>query len=140
MPPDRRSLPLARQVSGMRIGIVGMGRIGRLTAGWWAALGTRVKAYDPFATFDNVTQASLDEVIEDLHLMLLDPSRFLLDKEPIYDELGNPLLSFREYKLYGRDDEVSLIEEAFCRVSVERANHFSLVDSRAQARVGSSMA
>ena len=38
---------------------------------------------------------SLDEAIEDLHLMLLDPSRFLVDKEPICDELGNPLLSFR---------------------------------------------
>ena len=67
---------------------------------------------------------SLDEAIEDLHLMLLDPSRFLVDKEPICDELGNPLLSFREYKLYGRDNEVSLIEEAFCRVSSGKSESF----------------
>jgi hypothetical protein len=67
---------------------------------------------------------SLDEVIEDLHLMLLDPSRFLVDKEPICDELGNPLLSFREYKLYGRDNEVSMITEAFCRVSSGKSESF----------------
>ncbi len=60
---------------------------------------------------------SLDEVIKDLHLMLLDPSRFLDDKKPLYDELGNRPLSFREHELYGRENEVSLIEEAFCRVS-----------------------
>ena len=60
---------------------------------------------------------SLDAVVKDLHLLLLDPSRFLFDIEPINDELGNPQLSFREYKLYGRENEVSLIMETFCRVS-----------------------
>jgi hypothetical protein len=60
---------------------------------------------------------SLDEVIKDLHLLLLDPSRFLFDNEPIYDELENPQLSFREHKIYGREKEVSLIEDAFCKVS-----------------------
>lgn len=68
----------------MDVGIVGMGRIGRLTAGWWAALGTRVKAYDPFATFDNVTQASLDEVLEQsdvvsLHLPLNADTRNMIN-------------------------------------------------------------
>jgi hypothetical protein len=67
---------------------------------------------------------SLDEVINDLHLLLLDPSRFLFDKELIYDELGNPPLSFREYKLYGRENEVSLITEAFCRVSSGKSESF----------------
>jgi hypothetical protein len=67
---------------------------------------------------------SLDEVIKDLHLMLLDPIRFLGDKEPIYDELGNLPLSFREHKLYGRENEVSLITEAFCRVSSGKSESF----------------
>ena len=67
---------------------------------------------------------SLYEVIEDLHLMLLDPIRFLVDKEPICDELGKSLLSFREHKLYGRNNEVSLITEAFCRVSSGKSESF----------------
>ena len=68
---------------------------------------------------------SLYEVIEDLHLMLLDPIRFLVDKEPICDELGKSLLSFREHKLYGRNNEVSLITEAFytCSATHGSAEH-----------------
>ena len=49
------------------------------------------KANRPDAAYD-----SLYEVIEDLQLMLLDPIRFLVDKEPICDELGKSLLSFKE--------------------------------------------
>ncbi len=60
---------------------------------------------------------SLDKVIKDLHLLLLDPSQFLFNEEPISNVLGNPQLSFREHKLYGRENKVSLITEAFCRVS-----------------------
>ncbi len=56
--------------------------------------------------------------------MLLDPSQFLVDKDPIYDELGNPLLSYREHKLYGRDKEVWLITEEFCRVSSGKSKSF----------------
>lgn len=72
------------KLANMDVGIVGMGRIGRLTAGWWAALGTRVKAYDPFATFDNVTQASLEEVLEQsdvvsLHLPLNADTRNMIN-------------------------------------------------------------
>jgi D-3-phosphoglycerate dehydrogenase len=72
------------KLANMDVGIVGMGRIGRLTAGWWAALGTRVKAYDPYATFDNVTQASLEEVLEQsdvvsLHLPLNADTRNMIN-------------------------------------------------------------
>jgi len=59
---------------------------------------------------------SLDAVIKDLHLMLLDPSRFLFDNEPSL-ESGSMQLLFREHKLYGRENEVSVITDAFCRVS-----------------------
>ncbi|KAL3809613.1 hypothetical protein ACHAXA_011792 [Cyclostephanos tholiformis] len=67
---------------------------------------------------------SLEVVISDLHLLLLDPSRFLFYNEPNYDELGVPQLSFREYRLYGRENEVSLITDAFCRVSCGTSESF----------------
>ncbi|KAL3817371.1 hypothetical protein ACHAXA_005006 [Cyclostephanos tholiformis] len=60
---------------------------------------------------------SIDAVINDLHLLLLDPSRFLFNHEPVYDDNGRITLSFREHQLYGREHEVSLITETFCRVS-----------------------
>jgi hypothetical protein len=63
------------------------------------------------------TYDSLEEVIKDLHLLLLDPSRFLFNHEPTYDDNGRTKLLFREHQLYGRENEVALITEAFCRVS-----------------------
>jgi hypothetical protein len=60
---------------------------------------------------------SLDAVISDLHLSLLDPGRFLFDHVPTNDDKGIITLPFREHQLYGREHEVSLITEAFCRVS-----------------------
>ena len=59
---------------------------------------------------------SLDAAIKDLHLLLLDPCRFLFDNEPSL-ESGSAQLRFREHKLYGRENEVSAITDAFCRVS-----------------------
>jgi hypothetical protein len=61
---------------------------------------------------------SLEAVTKDLHLLLLEPERFLFDNDPTYhDTNGKVLLSFREHTLYGRDTEISMITEAFCRVS-----------------------
>jgi hypothetical protein len=60
---------------------------------------------------------SLDAAIKDLHLLLLDPNRFLFDKEPMIDHNGILKLSYREHRLYGREKEESMILEAFCRVS-----------------------
>eukprot|EP00984_Skeletonema_dohrnii_P016979 scaffold7649_cov133-Skeletonema_dohrnii-CCMP3373.AAC.2 len=58
---------------------------------------------------------SLRVLREDLHLLLLDPERFLFDKE--VGEHANADLLYRKEKLYGRDREESLITDAFCRVS-----------------------
>jgi hypothetical protein len=61
---------------------------------------------------------SLEAVTKDLHLLLLDPERFLFDNDPAYhDTNGQVLLSFREHTLYGRENKISMIMEAFCRVS-----------------------
>ncbi|QLK20877.1 MULTISPECIES: C-terminal binding protein [Klebsiella/Raoultella group] len=71
------------KLANLEVGIVGMGRIGRLTAGWWASLGTKVKAYDPFAKFNDIPQASLDEILENsdvvsLHLPLNADTRDMI--------------------------------------------------------------
>jgi len=58
----------------------------------------------------------LETASKDLHLLLLDPSCFLFDHEPI-SENGRMQLLYRKHKLYGRENEVSLITDAFCRVS-----------------------
>jgi hypothetical protein len=60
---------------------------------------------------------SLEGVIKDLHLLLLDPERFLFNQELNNTDDEKVMLSFREHTLYGRENEVFVITEAFCRVS-----------------------
>ena len=65
---------------------------------------------------------SLKEVAEDLHLLLLDPERFLFDfdKQPTQQRR----LRYRNDMLYGRDEEENLITAAFCRVSSGKSEAF----------------
>ena len=65
---------------------------------------------------------SLKVVCEDLHLLLLDPDRFLFDN-PNHDSDDMQLL-YRTDKLYGRDKEETLITDAFCRVSRGKSEAF----------------
>ena len=65
---------------------------------------------------------SLGVVGEDLHLLLLDPDRFLFDNEKQGTE--NTQLLYRTGKLYGRDKETTLITDAFCRVSRGKSEAF----------------
>eukprot|EP00985_Skeletonema_marinoi_P010855 scaffold5091_cov165-Skeletonema_marinoi.AAC.1 len=65
---------------------------------------------------------SLRDVAEDLHLLLLDPDRFVFDNEVQSTE--NMKLRYRKEKLYGRDKEESLITDAFCRVSRGKSEAF----------------
>jgi len=58
---------------------------------------------------------SLRVVGEDLHLLLLDPDRFLFDNKN--QNTDNLKLLYRRGKLYGRDKEETLITDAFCRVT-----------------------
>lgn len=59
------------KLSSLNVGILGMGRIGRLTAGWWKSIGANVKAYDPFAKFDNIEKATVDELIANSDVLSL---------------------------------------------------------------------
>mmetsp|Transcript_22624 Transcript_22624/g.36965 ORF Transcript_22624/g.36965 Transcript_22624/m.36965 type:complete len:509 (-) Transcript_22624:4256-5782(-) len=70
----------------------------------------------------NLLESGLKGVCEDLHLLLLDPDRFLFDKEMGTHE--NVDLLYRKGKLYGRDKEESLITDAFCRVSRGKSEAF----------------
>ena len=65
---------------------------------------------------------SLGVVCEDLHLLLLDPDRFLFDNQN--QNTDNIALLYREGKLYGRDKEETLITDAFCRVSKGKSEAF----------------
>ena len=60
---------------------------------------------------------SLENLIKDLHLLLLDPSIFLFHTEYTISTAGIVSFSFREHKLYGSEYEKSQITDAFCRVS-----------------------
>jgi hypothetical protein len=65
---------------------------------------------------------SLGLVGEDLHLLLLDPDRFLFDNEN--QNTDSLKLLYRRGKLYGRDKEETLITDAFCRVSRGKSEAF----------------
>lgn len=69
----------------------------------------------------NNAYPSFDVLSKDLHLLLLDPHRFLFDKEHNNE---NKQLCYRKDKLYGRDKEETLITDAFCRVSRGKSEAF----------------
>lgn len=74
------------KLSNLQVGVVGMGRIGRLVAKWWTAIGAKVHAFDPMATFSDVPGATLKQVLEEsdvvsLHLPLGAETRNLISAE-----------------------------------------------------------
>ncbi|WP_181801107.1 C-terminal binding protein [Streptomyces shenzhenensis] len=76
----------APKLTDLRVGVVGMGRIGRIVAASWAAIGAQVRAYDPFAAFSQVPAASLTQVLEEsdvvsLHLPLTAETRHLVSAD-----------------------------------------------------------
>lgn len=76
----------APKLSDLQVGIVGMGRIGRHAAHWWAAIGAQVRAYDPFATFTDIPAAGLEDILENsdlvsLHLPLNDATRHMISAD-----------------------------------------------------------
>ena len=63
----------------------------------------------------NDVYTSMKDVAQDIHLLLLDPNRFLFDAEVLIKE--HMPIRYRKDKLYGRDKEEKLITDAFCRVT-----------------------
>lgn len=75
-------------LSELRVGVVGMGRIGALVARWWRDVGAHVRAYDPVTPFDSVPAAPLDELLLDsdvvtLHVPLLESTRHMISRDVI---------------------------------------------------------
>lgn len=78
-------LPVLSQT---RVGVVGMGRIGRKVAHWWKAVGATVVAFDPVASFTEVNAVELDKIIEtcdvvSLHVPLNDETHHMIDANTI---------------------------------------------------------
>lgn len=101
----------APKLSHLRVGIVGMGRIGRLVAKWWAAIGASVHAYDPLATFPEIQSATLKQVLEDsdvvsLHVPLSDETHHLISAEVL--EAMRPNAVIVNVSRGGLIDEVAL--------------------------------
>ena len=71
----------------------------------------------------NDVYTSMKDVAQDLHLLLLDPDRFLFDAD-VKDKQQIMPLRYRKDKLYGRDREEKLITDAFCRVSRGQSEAF----------------
>ncbi len=59
---------------------------------------------------------SMKEVCDDLNLLLREPSRFLLTRKQ-FEREGTAKLQIRQNRLYGREKEVSMLSDAFSRVS-----------------------
>ncbi|MFV0461472.1 MAG: C-terminal binding protein [Actinomycetales bacterium] len=75
-------------LSELRAGIIGMGRIGRHVAACWKAVGAQVTAYDPVASFDDVTPGTLEDILSgsdvvSLHVPLTEQTRHLVSRESI---------------------------------------------------------
>lgn len=78
------------ELFGKQLGVLGLGRIGRVVAGLGRGLGMVVAAYDPFVTQanapDGVRMLDLDELLRSsdfvsVHVPLLDSTRHLLSRE-----------------------------------------------------------
>ncbi|MPS78553.1 MAG: 2-hydroxyacid dehydrogenase [Achromobacter sp.] len=61
--PSPRAIPLARRFSGMRVGIVGMGRVGRAVATRAAAFGCQIR-YTDLRAMDDVSSEFIPDLIE----------------------------------------------------------------------------
>ena len=62
------------ELHGKTIGIVGLGRIGRLVAGLARAFGMRVLAYDPYVTSSDLAElTTLEQVLRDADFVSLHP-------------------------------------------------------------------
>lgn len=84
---------LGVELQDKQLGVIGLGRIGRVVADKCRGLGMTIAAYDPFVTQANapegVRMLDLDELLASsdfvsVHVPLLDETRHLLDKERLF--------------------------------------------------------
>lgn len=116
-PTPLAPLPLARQVSGMRIGIVGMGRVGRAVATRAAAFGCPIR-YTDLQAIDAVEHtyvADLIELARSSDALILaaaaDGGKAIIDAQ-VLDALGPEgyLVNVARGKLVNEDDLVAALK------------------------------
>ena len=110
---------LGREVKGARLGVVGLGRIGSLVAGYAQGLGMQVMAYDPRISRRRATELGV-ELFDDLHEMLKH-ANFLTLHTPLTEETKG---------LIG-DAELALLPDGAVVVNAARGG---LVDEQALFR------
>jgi phosphoglycerate dehydrogenase-like enzyme len=102
------------ELHGKTLGLVGLGRIGRITAGFGRAFGMRVLAYDPFVSSSDVAQVvSLEDVLREsdfvsLHPVLTPETFHLINAERL--ALMKPTAFLINTSRGGVVDESALIE------------------------------
>ena len=102
------------ELHGKTLGLVGLGRIGRITAGLGRAFGMRVLAYDPFVSASDVAQVvSLEDVLREsdfvsLHPVLTPETFHLINAERL--ALMKPTALLINTSRGGVIDESALIE------------------------------
>lgn len=73
-------------LSSLRIGVLGLGRIGQHVARMWSSVGAQVRGYDPYVINGPVQLAGLDTVLEEsdvvsLHLPLNESTQHLISAD-----------------------------------------------------------
>ena len=114
--PQPSAIPLARRVSGMRVGIVGMGRVGRAIAARLAAFGCPI-AYTDLRAMDDVPQpfvASLVDLARQSDALILaaaaDKAEGIINAE-VLEALGpnGYLINIARGRLVNEDDLVAAL-------------------------------
>lgn len=114
--PQPSAIPLARRVSGMRVGIVGMGRVGRAIATRMAAFGCPI-AYTDLKPMDDVPHtfvAGLVQLARQSDALILaaaaDKAEGIVDAE-VLDALGKDgyLINIARGRLVKEDDLVAAL-------------------------------
>ncbi|WP_042877987.1 2-hydroxyacid dehydrogenase [Cupriavidus necator] len=115
--PQPSAIPLARRVSGMRVGIVGMGRVGRAIAARLAAFGCPI-AYTDLKAMDDVPHTFVPELVElarqsDALVLAAaaDKAEGIVDAA-VLDALGKDgyLINIARGRLVKEDDLVAALE------------------------------
>jgi D-3-phosphoglycerate dehydrogenase / 2-oxoglutarate reductase len=102
------------ELQGKTLGIVGLGRIGRITAGFGRALGMRVLAFDPYVKSSDLAEVvSLEDMLRQsdfvsLHPVLTPETRHLIDAPRL--ALMKPTAYLINTSRGGVIDEPALIE------------------------------
>lgn len=89
--------PHMKRLSSAKVGIVGMGRIGRSLARGFEAWGSTVVAYDPFPHGTDYSFVDLDELVSDadiisLHAPLTDSTRHMINERTINRMENQPVI------------------------------------------------